>query len=438
MIYILNSYLWQILRKGVTFRTILKKLNKTEYYSQEELESYNNQKLKKIIEHSYKYVPYYRELFDKLKLKPKDVTKVSDLEKLPFIDKNIVRDNFDKFLSKRLIDRVFIKKAKTGGTTGCPLMLYRDYYSINFENASLWRNWYHAGDNNLKRVTLRGEEVVPLERNTPNYWRYVPATKELKMSSFHLNDDTARLYLDKIIEFKPDIIYAYPSVVYKLALYFKKFDQKVKLTAVFTSSENLGSKQKDLIEEVFGCKVFDWYGQAERVSAIAHCEKGNYHIVEDYSITELIPTKQGMEVVGTSYNNFLMPLIRYKTGDIVELSSKKCSCGRCFRTIERINGRSNKYIVTPEGAEIPAIILSFITDYAKNIYEAQFLQEKKGEMIVKIVKTDKFTDSDLKELIDLSKKYTSRTMDILVEEVKEIPRGSNGKFVTLINNIDKC
>ncbi|KNY26556.1 phenylacetate--CoA ligase family protein [Pseudobacteroides cellulosolvens] len=436
MFHSFNSYLKQFIRKGVTYNKILKELNQTEFYSMEQLDNYNNIKLKKIIEHSYKYVPYYRELFDNLKLKPDDITKISDLEKLPFLEKRIVRDNLDKFLSKRLIDRVFMKKARTGGSTGTPLSLFRDYYSINFENASLWRNWLHAGDYSLKRVTLRGEDIVPLECKTPPFWKYSPATRELKMSSYHLNDETASLYIDKIIEFDPKVIYAYPSIVYQMALYFDKFNKPLKLTAVFTSSENLGNKQKKLIEQVFNCKVFDWYGQAERVSAIAHCEEGTYHIVEDYSITELIKTEQGLEVVGTSLNNYLMPLLRYRTGDIVELSSKKCSCGRSFRSIERINGRSGKHVITPEGIKIPIIILSFITDYANNIDEAQFIQNKKGEMIVKVVTNNKFTDSDLKDLIYLSKKYTSDTMKIEVETVSEIPRGPNGKFVGLISNID--
>lgn len=436
MFYAFNSYLKQFIRKGITYNKILKELNKTEFYSIEEIEKYNNIKLRKIIEHCYKYVPYYRELFDKLKLKPGDITQKSDLEKLPFLDKFIVRDNLDKLLSKRLKDRVFVKKARTGGSTGMPLSLYRDYFSINFENACLWRNWLHAGDHSLKRVTLRGENIVPLERKTPPYWKYSPATKELKMSSYHLNDETAKLYVDKIIEFAPKIIYAYPSLVYQIALYFNKFNKTHKLTAVFTSSENLGIKQKKLIEQVFDCRVFDWYGQSERVSAIAHCEEGTYHIVEDYSITELIPTEYGLEVVGTSLNNYLLPLIRYRTGDIIELSSEKCSCGREFRTVERISGRSGNYVVTPEGIKIPMIILSFVTDYSNNIDETQFVQRKKGELTVRIVKNSNFTDSDLKDLIQLCKKYTSDTMKIEVEIVKEIPRGPNGKYVMLINTID--
>ncbi len=436
MLYGFNSYLKQFIRKGITYNKILKELNQTEFYSKEQLENYNNIKLKKIIEHSYKYVPYYRELFDNLKLKPGDITKISDLEKLPFLDKRIVRDNLDKFISKRLIDRMIMKKARTGGSTGTPLSLFRDYYSINFENASLWRSWLHAGDYSLKRVTLRGESILPLESKTPPFWKYSPATKELKMSSYHLNDETASLYIDKIIDFDPKIIYAYPSIVYQMALYFDKFNKPLKLKAVFTSSENLGIKQKKLIERVFDCKVYDWYGQAERVSAISHCEEGTYHVVEDYSITELITTEQGVEVVGTSLNNYLMPLIRYRTGDIVELSSKKCSCGRAFRSVERINGRSDKYVITSEGIKIPVIILSFITDYANNIDEAQFIQKKKGELIVRVVTNNNFTDSDLNDLIYLSKKYTSNAMKIEVETVNEIPKGPNGKFVGLISSID--
>src|SRR5690606_28221227 len=108
-----------------------------------------------------------------------------------------------------------------------------------------------------------------------------------------------------------------------------------------------------LIEERFGCRVFDWYGQNERVAAIGTCEQGRYHLMSDYSYVELEPTPEGLEIVGTGFNNLAMPLIRYRTGDFVQLQDvDSCSCGRAFPVVRRIIGRDDDYIKLPDGSHV--------------------------------------------------------------------------------------
>lgn len=71
---------------------------------------------------------------------------------------------------------------------------------------------------------------------------------------------------------------------------------------------------RETIETAFGTRVFDWYGQAERVIAIGTCEHGSRHVLTDYGRTELIPAQDNRyELVGTGYNNSAMPLARYRT-----------------------------------------------------------------------------------------------------------------------------
>jgi phenylacetate-CoA ligase len=425
-------YLKNFIRKGRSFNNLLKELEKTQHYSPQELTDLQNRKLQKIIHHCYDNVPFYTDLFRELSLTPGDIKSKEDLVKLPFIDKYTVKNNFDKFIAKNR-SKLFRTVSHTSGSSGTPAKFLRDYYSINFENAALWRLWKNAGDTGLRRITLRGDIIVPVSNTKPPFWKYNPANHELLMSSYHLSESNDQDYIDEIIKFNPGILYAYPSTAYILAKYFKDKNQAINLKAVFTSSEPLSLLQKEYIEKVFNCKVYDWYGQAERVAGIGHCEKGTYHIMEDYSIVELIDTETGLEPVGTHLNNFVMPLLRYKTGDVIQLSESKCSCGRNFREVDRIQGRNIDYILTPEGRKVT--IFNHIPRGVNNLIETQFVQEIKGELIVNVVVNDQFNEGDEAKLIQNTIEHTSKDMKVKINKLSEIPRGPNGKFLSVINKL---
>lgn len=434
MLFQSKCYIKKLIRQGFTFNKLLNGLKKSQYFSKEELDNLHNEKLCGIIYHCYKNVPYYTDLFKELKLTPENIKTKEDLKKLPFLDKDIVRENYDRLIAKNKI-KILCNIGHTSGSTGTPAKYLRDYYSINFENAILWRLWQDAGDNNLKRITLRGAVIVPVDQKTPPFWEFNPANNELLMSSYHLSDKNAAVYLEKIKEFKPQILYAYPSTAYLLAKFVNNLNLKLSFKAIFTSSEMILDEQREYIENTFQCGIYDLYGQAERVVAIGQCENYTYHIIEDYSAVEIIDTSSGHELVGTHLYNYIMPLLRYKTGDMVELSHNKCSCGRNFREISKIYGRNISYIITPEGAQISAAPASLIPRNVNNLMEVQFMQEKIGELVINITTNGKFTENDKCWLIKNALEHTSSTMKIIINEVDSIPRGPNGKFQSVINKL---
>lgn len=426
----LKYYFRTLVRKGLTFNKILKELQYSQYFTVGQLEELQNQKLRKIIEHCYKNVPYYKELFDKLKLKPKDIKTKEDLNKLPFLDKHIVRENFDKLIAKNTV-KALCNIGYTSGTTGTPGRFLRDYYSINFENAILYRFWSNIVGQNFKIVTLRAHTIIPTNQEKPPFWECNKADRELIMSSYHLLEKNAQIYTDKILEFNPDVIFALPSSVCTLARFFEGVRHNLKIKAIFTSSENLSLSQRIFIENVFNCKIYDEYGLVERVAAIHQCEKETYHVQEDYSVVELLPADDDkFEICGTHLYNYAMPLLRYKTGDLVELQEKQCVCGRAFREVKTIFGRSTEYILTPNGNKI--VNFEVVTSNVFNVIETQYEQNTPSKIIIRILATDDFNEKDKKNIIDNFKNYVSDSMDISVEKVSNIPRSANGKFKKVI------
>ncbi|MCE3236513.1 MAG: hypothetical protein K0Q50_2704 [Vampirovibrio sp.] len=435
----LKCWLRRLYRRGSRFQQYARVLEETHQYSAEELAAYQNRLFKKIILHCQRNVPYYRDLFKREGIRVEDFRTIADLAQLPILDKNTVQGELERFISKKHYN-LLCNVGTTSGSTGTPGKFIRDFDAINFEHAIVWRQWQQAGDTGKKRVSLRGDIIVPSSQAEPPFWRYNPANQELQMSSYHLSPDKSIHYIDKILEFEPKILYCGPSMGHVLAKFFRHHGVEYRFDAVFTSSESLEPHVRDYIEEVFQTRIYDWYGQAERVAAIGQCRQNQYHIQEDYSIVELLPgnVDGSYELVGSQLHNYVMPLLRYRTQDFVYVTdspneAKRCGCGSTFRTVSRILGRSYGYLLTPEGYHIA--ITAHIPVGVDNVIETQFYQEKQGEVILKVLTNGKFTETDREKLVFNTLKHTSPNMKVRVEEVSEIPRGPNGKFINIVSNL---
>ena len=430
--WLLEGYIYRSWRRGRLFHRLLSELEQSEKYSYEHLVEYQNQLLRRVIKHAYKTVPYYRELFNNLGINPGGIETVEDLKILPLLRKDEVRGREKEFVSKA----VKIKfEGYTSGTTGTPLIVFRDLFSINFENAAIWRQWRWAGfDFNDRRATLRGDLVVPIERKRPPFWQYIPPERQLLMSSYHLSDDTIPYYLEALRRFKPAAIQAYPSSVYRLARFMDEYgEEPIPVKAVFTSSETLFEYQSETIEKYFG-KIFDFYGNAERVAFIGMCEFGTYHYHMDYSIIEFLPIGDDLfEIVGTTLHNRAMPLIRYVTGDRVRLSSKSCSCGRAFPVIESLEGRQDDYIITPSGRWIGRLDLAF--KGVPCILESQIIQEAVDWVRVLIVPIGPFSYDNENLLLKRLRERLGSEIRITLEHVEKIPRPKSGKYKLVISKL---
>lgn len=424
-------WLRKFYRHSYRFQQYYQQIEQASRLGSDELTDYQNKQLQSLVEYCVEKVPYYQTLFKELGLKPHHLKTCEDLRHLPLMDKQTVRENFSA-LTAHSWEKPFYRSAPTSGSSGTPSSFLRDFNSINFENASVWHYWHRMGDHKARRITLRGELFCSTDQQEPPFWKYNPADQELLMSIYHLSSRNFPAYLDKILEFQPEVLYCYPSAGYLLAKLFKEAGVSYRFKLIFTSSEALEDSTRSLIENVFQCRIRDWYGQAERVSAIAQCQEGNYHIEEPYSWTELLEGPNGHEIIGTPFFNKAMPLLRYRTFDTVIPMQEPCRCGSVYRGIKKIIGRPAAYLLTPDHRRIPNVQSLFLRNI-DNIIEAQVYQERSSGFEIRVVTSDRFSDTDRQKLLAQARQYTSTAMDISIVEVDEIPRGPNGKFQSLIN-----
>ncbi|HEX7044862.1 MAG TPA: phenylacetate--CoA ligase family protein [Burkholderiales bacterium] len=423
------------IREGRRFRRTQEEVGATQWYDPAALEELAWERFRRVLAHASRYVEYYRDLAAAHRLDASHVRDRRDIERLPLLDKAAVMR-----LGSRLIASDYRGPQvpiNTSGSTGSPLQLLQTVEAVVWENAFVWRQLAWAGYRRGEpRAWIRGDLVVPYVQSTPPYWRLNRAEHMLMMSSYHLAPATVAAYVEALERFDPIVIQAYPSSIAFIARYLSSAGREYRgrrLRSVVTSSETLTPADRRAIEGAFGCRVFDYYGSAERVALIQTCEHGTYHVASDYSLFELQPREGGLyEIVGTGFFNRLMPLIRYRTGDLVEPedAARACACGRAFPIMKRVIGRTDDYVVTPDGRLVGR--LDHVFKGVSGIAAAQIVQESVNEIVIRVVPYQNFAPEHRQRLVEQTQQRVGSGMRVHVDLVDDIPRGPNGKFRAVV------
>lgn len=420
-------------------------LQESQWWSREKLEEYQMQQLSKLLHHAYENVPYYQRVFDERGLKPKDIQNFDDLKKLPYLTKEIIQENLSDMVARNYPESK-LQYCTTGGSTGIPLGFYHEKgVSAAKEQAFMLTQWNRVGFKIGDRcVTLRGNVVQSASKG--KLWEYDPINKNLILSSYHMTDKTLPKYIAKIREFRPAFIQAYPSAITILAKFMRKNNIKpfFSVKAILCGSENLYSWQRELLEEVFQCRVYSWYGHAEICALGGECEKSTYyHIFHEYGFVELIGKEGNQitnenemgEIVATGFNNYVCPLIRYRTMDLAVPTSAKCECERNYPLIERVEGRLQELIVTGTGRLISMTAINMHSDVFDNVKQFQFYQERRGDVVFNIVRKRTYEHSNTEYIRRELYKKLGDDVNLRINFVSHIPRTQGGKYRFLIQKL---
>ncbi len=430
-------------RFGRSFWKSFEELNNTQWYSEAELGEYQKEKLRVLIHHAYETVPYYRRVMKERRLQPSDIRTESDLVKLPILTRNAVKNNLSTLLSTKYKKHELIE-GHTSGTTGSPLKLYWDLNLCRFHNAADWRQKAWAGFVYREGyAVLQGRTIVPLGQRTSPYWRMNYIHNQLFLSSFHLKKHNLTEYLRKLREFRPKVLEGYPSAVYILAKYLVENGEVLPLQAVLTSSETLYSIQREVIEQAFACRIFDFYGSAERVIFATECDRHEgHHLNLEYGIAEVVdqdglPVRHGTpgRIIATGLHNFAMPLIRYDTGDSTTITERTCSCRRALPLIEDITTKNKDMVVLENGSLVSPSALTYPIRQMYSVEECQIVQEDFHRLRVLIVKGCGYKTEDTCRLLSALRQIVGNDMKVSVEFVGEIPRSQAGKFHWVVSKV---
>jgi phenylacetate-coenzyme A ligase PaaK-like adenylate-forming protein len=423
------------MRYGRPYREALHLLRASESWDEKTLLSYQEKRLKILVNHCYANVPYYKEIFQEKGLTPEDIRTVNDLKKLPFLTKKIVKERKEDLISRNFS---FLKREQvsTSGSTGAPLDFYMDPTTRPMERALAFRHLLWLGYTSEDRLATF--KVLPLA-NPKRFYQHFRRGSELRISFRDMDEQRLEKTSDLLEEFKPTFISAWPSSLYILARWMARKKRTIPPPKfLVTGSENIYPHMTELIEDVFKAPVSDFYGQEESVAIAMQCSfRRGYHIQMEMGILELLPFRDGMsEIVGTGLHNMVMPFLRYRTGDLAADGSGPCPCGRKHPLISGIVGREADLIVTPEGKVVSPLLLNYPFHRLEEIKEGQVIQEDIKTLRVLTVPWERISESTKEQLEkEIEACLASPGMRVIIEEAEEIPRTASLKKAFVISHI---
>jgi phenylacetate-CoA ligase len=425
------------LYKGTTIQQHLAVLNKSQWWSKEQIEELQNKKLRALIRHAYDNVPYYHRIFLQQGITPDDIRTKKDLDKIPVLKKEDIRKNLPDLLARN-VPRSEMIETHSSGSTGEPVKYYIDKRSYSAGWAQTFRCWSWAG-------FQLGDPYVKISLN-PRTSTIKKIQDRLLQSKYifgmGITDSNIRHEIDEIRQFNPKIIRNYGSHMYAMAKLMEKNNIFYEGASIATTGSTLYPHYRAVIEKQFNSKVFDAYG-GESTAVSFECEEHNgYHICDEDVVVELLkendhvaPGELG-RVVFTNLNNFAMPIIRYDIKDIARHTDEPCPCGRGLSLMKSIEGRDSDIISTPGGDFIVVEFFVILFEYMTGVDQFQVTQDALDHLTIKIVKNPQFTDGELHHIRDEIQKRAGNEVRIAIEFVDEIPlSGRSGKRRLVISHV---
>lgn len=441
----LYGYSWRKRRFGGVFKEEYIKAQLREKLTAVQWLEYQNSQLQKILSHAASTVPYYRDAFAKAGFDTNSIKKITvdTLHQLPFLPKEDLR----KFGETTLLSSMREKDGSffsSSGSTGTPTKImyshamHQRWFGIYELRV---RNW--AGVSSfVPRGMIGGRRILPDADAKAPFYRYNYFEKQVYFSAYHINPQTAENYAKGMRKYDIQYMTGYAASNFFLARFFKEQNiQAPQLKCVITSSEKLTQEMRDMFAEVYGCKTYDGWGSVEACGLITECEHGSLHVSPDAGVLEILddnmqPVKPGHEgaVYCTGLLNYDQPLIRYKIGDRMVVSDKKCTCGRDMPLVEEIAGRIEDVIIGLDGREMVRFHGIF---YGLNgIKKSQVVQEAIDTITVKIVTDEHFNKADI-DVITQRIQSQLGNVTVIVEKVDNIALTANGKFKAVVSKLKR-
>ncbi len=431
--------------RGDRLLNILAELEKNQWLSPEEIEDIQWQRMDIFLKAAVTHVPYYRDLFSELGVGAEDIQNPVDLLSVPLLDKYIIRRE-----GKRMITEDPMVKgygSSTGGSTGEPLYFSIDNTAGPTRRANTQRSYRMAEiDIGDRQAFIWGFPFdIPLKERMAsavrNYFSNITY-----LSSFDMSEKAMHDYAMKLKRYKPDLLLGYPSAVSLFAEFVR--DSKIdgiRPRAIISSGEKMYPVQRDLLESVFGSRVFDRYGSNEFANVAHECsEHKGLHIFSDLMFVEILhdngrpagPGELG-EIVITDLLNHYMPFIRYKTGDMAVATDRKCGCGRGLPLIERIEGRTFDNVLTSDGRSIGGYFWTYLSRVVPGIKQFQVEQKQRSGVTFRFIPGDGWKDENLdrirKEIID----NMGESVRLDFDKVDQIPLSPSGKFRFIVSKVEE-
>jgi len=421
---------------------VRKEMESSQWCDEKHLKELQLSKLCQLLTHAQTHVPYYRELFEEIGFKAENMRSITDLTRIPFLDKSKIRANTEALKSEIAQD---LASFNTSGSSGEPLIFYIGKKRVSHDVAAKWRatRWWGVDIGDPEIVVWGSPIELDVQDNIRIFRDWLFRTKLLP--AFEMSEQKLDRFLEQIRTMRPKMLFGYPSALSQVARYAETQYLRVNdlgIRVAFVTSERLYDEQRQQISKTFGCRVANGYGGRD-AGFIAHeCPKGGMHITAEDIIVEIVDTQGkslpcGMagEIVITHLATKDFPFIRYRTGDIGVLDTMVCSCGRGLPLLKEIQGRSTDFLVAQDGTIMHGLALIYILRDLPQVSAFKIIQESLQLTRVCVVSDTGLGQELIEKIENGFKARLGQGVQVIIEEVEEIAAEKSGKFHYVISKV---
>ncbi len=423
------GFLWQLYQ--------LKQLMKSQWLRTSQIEEIQQKKLQKLLQHAYNNVPYYRQLFDSVGVKPDEIKRAADLPALPITTKSHLRScPVDQVIAKN-VDINNCVKERTSGSSGMPFSFFFTRKDNDLRPLLDLRILLANGYNLRDTIIGIADSRHAVEKK--HWFQHLGLMRKEHVPILTPVEEQ----IEKIQRMRPDIIWSFTSDIVLIATRMKEENIKgIHPKAIYTMAEFLDQNRRKLLTSVFGVAPLDFYASAECGAIAWECHKHTgYHINIDTLIVECIkdgrqvrPGESG-ELIVTNLHSYAMPFIRYSVGDIGGLSDKRCPCGRGLPLLSVIEGRRIDCIVLPDGKSISPYLLTCAIEDIPGILRYQIIQEGKRKIRVNFLKGEGFSPATIIQIKRKCREVMRDEVEVNPVVVETLRYDKSGKFRVVISEL---
>jgi len=430
---------------GRNYGRQLNDLLTSQQWTPDELREFQEMKLRRLIDHCYANVPFYRRVFDENEINPGDIRTISDLKALPVITKQTMSENSNDLLARNYPKKM-METETTSGSTGKPSRFYFDRTARDIRKASQMRSFMWAGQQFGDKLLL----VKSFMDQKKTFYRRLSdiATRTQRLDAYDLTDMTLADHIERLRKLRPKIVYGYAKALFFLARLLNQLrSNDLGVESVISSGETLLETERKEVEKAFRCKVFNLYGSVEAYSIGMECSAHEgLHVSSDLYIFELTQNgatinsegKEG-EVTITNLHNYAMPFVRYNIEDLAEFKTdERCRCGCFFPRIELTGGRKGDILHGTNGNKLSCMFFSGVfRQFEKQICQYQVIQTKADRLKMNIVRTELYNEQASGQLVRRVREKAGADMKVDIDFVPVIQPMRSGKLRTTISLLDE-
>jgi phenylacetate-CoA ligase len=365
--------------------------------------------------------PFYAKRFEELGVRPESFESLEQLTAYPMLTKQDIILNRDQMVSGDASQRLAMT---TGGSSGVPVSFFlHKGISRPKEQAYLEATWSRVGYRPGDRVAvIRGG--VTSSRSDGRISTFDATRNWLVLSSYHLTPERLPEYVAELNRFRPQHLHVYPSAALMLMQMGVKLD--FQLTSLLCGSEKLSVEAQRQLEDHFEAPVMHWYGHSERAVLAAQRPRGSVlHFWPAYGFVEFSePDADGnREIIATSFNNHVMPLIRYRTGDL-------------WSADEHVIGRGYEFLISRTGRRISLTAINMHDDLFDGLLAVQFHQHQPGEVECHFQPTPSWSRDREKAIHAGLMRKLGDDFTLTLRVVDEMEKTSSGKHRWLVTTLN--